>query len=248
MGSVLGSGAAAVVLAVSVWQTAFLPVVGLCAITMTMLHSWSHEQYVLHRIRLDLTGTVRRVFGNRHQRLLIVAYCLFVLTWQGVAAFLPSFLRSTKGFSPTFASGGFALVFLVGMVVMPVSGALSDRFRRLRVAIVALVIELCGLSGLLLARSVPGILGSIAVFAAGLMAYPPVMQAYLMDWYSSETMGGDFGAFKTVYSGVGGFGPVVAGFVASIASYGIAFTGLACILSLCLLILGWFTLTVSTRD
>jgi len=144
----------------------------------------------------------------------------------------------TKGFFPTFASGGFALVFLVGMVVMPVSGVLSDRFRRLRVAIVALVIELCGLSGLLLARSVPGILGRIAVFAAGLMAYPPVMQAYLMDWYSSETMGGDFGAFKTVYSGARGFGPVVVEFVASIASYGIAFTGLACILSLCLLILG----------
>lgn len=49
------------------------------------------------------------------------------------------------------------------------------------------------------------------------------MQAYLFDYLSDDTIGGDFGAIKTVYTGIGSFGPAFVGIVADKASYSVAF-------------------------
>jgi MFS family permease len=226
LGSALSAGLAIVVLGAWAWQTAFVPLVALSLLVLTLLHTASREGYVLGVVKPDVTDTIARIAGSRELVGLIFAYALFSFTWQGIVGFLPTFLQSTKALSPTFASVGFALLFVVAMVVMPVAGDLSDSRSRPLVAIAALGCAVVGLAALLAVSFLPFVLLTIVVLAVGIRAYPPVMQAHLMDLVPDESTGGDFGAIKTVYTLIGSVGPLYVGFVSGVASYTVAFAGL----------------------
>ncbi|MFB6173535.1 MAG: MFS transporter [Halobacteriales archaeon] len=236
IGSILAAGLAVLALSVGPWQVAFLPVVGLLAVVAVAVHVASREGYRIGALRdLRRPGgrvreTVARVFGTSQVRLLVVAYTLIIFAWEGVIGFLPTYLQASKGFSPGFASGGFAALFAVGIVVQPLSGTVSDRWDRRLVAGIATVSSFVGLAVIVLAGSPAPIVAGIVLYAAGLMAFTPVLQAYLMDIFPDASKGGDLGAFKTVYEGLSSLGPTYVGVVAGAASYGLAFAGfLACL-------------------
>jgi MFS family permease len=226
LGSALSAGVAVVVLAVSVWQQSFLPLAVLTLFILLLLHRWSRETYVLKRVRPDVGETLVRIRGSTQLMGLIVTYALFSFTWQGVVGFLPTYLQSVNDLSPTLANAGFALLFVVAMIVMPLAGRLSDSVSRPLVAIGALTCAVIGLGILVTVSVLPLIFIAIAVFAVGVRAYPPVMQAHIMDIVPEDTAGGDFGAIKTIYTLIGSAGPMYVGFVSGIASYTVAFIGL----------------------
>lgn len=225
LGNVLAAGLAVAALAVATWRAAFLPVIGLIVLIVVALQLWSHDQYAVARVDLAIVATVRRILKTRRVRWLLVAYTLVIFTWQGVVGFLPTLLQVDKGFSSTLASGGFALLFLVGMIAQPLAGALSDRLPRMVVAGGALVFGAIGLGVIsLVATPIPIAIG-IALLAVGLMSFPPVTQAYLLDIFPDATVGGDFGAFRTIYQVAASLGPTYVGVVAERATFTVAFTG-----------------------
>ncbi|MDY6819310.1 MAG: MFS transporter [Halobacteriales archaeon] len=226
LGSALAAGVAVAAITVATWQTAFLPAIVGLIVVFAFLHRWSHEPYVIDRVSLDLRGTGSRVFATTELRWVVIAYSLFAVTWSGVIGFLPTFLRAEKALSPALASSAFALIFIVAIIIGPISGNLGDRFDHTSVAAAALTLGLIGLAAVIYAPSLPVILLGVVVFAAGLRSYPPVMQAYLMDAFPDDSMGGDFGAIKAIYTGVGSLGPSYIGFVAQEATYVVAFSGL----------------------
>lgn len=236
VGSILAAGLAIAVLAIGRWQLAFLPVAAALVLTGLAFHLTSREAYRADRlVRANggtghLRATLRRVFGTREVRWLVVAYTLIIFVWEGVLAFLPLYLETTKGFTPAIASGGFATLFAVGVVVQPLSGTVSDRWDRRIVAGAATIVSIAGLVLLLVAASTVPVVAGIVLYAAGLMAFTPVMQAYLLDIFPEESKGGDLGAFKTVYEGLSGIGPTYVGVVVGVAGFGVAFGGfLACL-------------------
>ncbi|MFB6311182.1 MAG: MFS transporter [Salinirussus sp.] len=235
LGSIAAAGLAVGVLAVGTWQLAFLPVVVLIGVIALAFHYVGREGYEFTAIGVSggattIRATVTRVFGSGRVRWLVVAYTLIIFAWEGVLAFLPAYLQATKGFSPGFAGGGFALLFAIGVVVQPVSGRVSDRMDRRLVAGAATICSLVGLAWLILAGSLIAIIAAILIYAAGLMAFTPVLQAYLMDIFPEESKGGDLGAFKTVYEGLSSLGPTYVGVMVGLASYDVAFAGfLACL-------------------
>ena len=241
-GGVVAAGLAVAALAVAGWRSAFAPVVAVLAGVALALHVWGREGYTrpatdrdaLANGLADARATARRLWTNSRMRWLLLAYALYAFTWQSVAGFLPTFLRSAKSFPPGLASGGFAALFVVGALVKPLSGSLGDRFARASVAAGALVVAACALAGLLVASGTLAVGLAVVVFAAGLMAYPPVAQALLMDTFPDGSMGGDLGATRTVYIGLGSLGPSYVGFVAGRVSYAAAFAGLL----VCLLVSG----------
>lgn len=249
VGSILAAGLATAALAVGVWQAAFLPVVVLSIAIAVAFHLLSRESYGTRELlQMNRRGgrireTVGRVFGTPQVRWLVVAYTLIIFAWEGVLAFLPTFLQVDKGFSSGFASGGFAALFAVGIVVQPLSGALSDRWDRRLVAGAATLASIIGLTVLVVAGSFPTIVAGIVLYAAGLMAFTPVLQAYLMDIFPDENKGGDLGAFKTVYEGLSSLGPTYVGVMAGIGSYGIAFSGFLVCLAGSAVILFWLGYT-----
>jgi MFS family permease len=231
-GGAISSSVAVAALAVATWQTAFLPVLALVAAALVMVHAWSREPYAVGRVDVDLVVTARRLVADTRIRNLTLAYSLFSFAWQGATGFLPAFLQAEKGFSPGLASAAFAALFVVGIVVKPVAGGLGDRTTHATVSATALAVGTVGLASLIALSAAPLVVGAVVVFSAGFMAFPPVMQTFLMQTFPDASMGGDMGATRTVYLGAGALGPTFVGYVAETASYTAAFVGLtACLLA-----------------
>jgi MFS family permease len=76
-GSVLAGGVAAVAFEAASWRVAFLPVVGVFAVVVVLLHRWSAEPYVVARVRLSPRPSMRGVFGTPTVRHVVVVYALF---------------------------------------------------------------------------------------------------------------------------------------------------------------------------
>lgn len=239
LGGAFAAGLAIVALSLGAWRAAFVPVVCLAVVVALLVHRWGREPYAVARPRLDLRGTVNRLFGDDTVRLVILAYALYLVTWQGAVSFLPTFLQFERGFDPALASGAFAMLFLIGVVVKPLSGAVGDRIGRSTVALGALVVGAVGLAGIVAAPTQELVLLSIVVFAVGLMAFSPPMLAFVMTLFPHGSAGGDFGGVRTVYLGLGSLGPTYVGFVAGRISYAAAFTGLVLSLIASALVLGW---------
>lgn len=224
-GGVLAAVVAAIVVGVS-WRLAYPPVVVVLLLAAIAIHVWSDEPYAVGRVDIGIGETVRRLLGDPSIRWLLVAYVLFAVTWQSAVAFLPSFLRSAKGLPPEVATASFGALFVVGMLAKPTSGVLGDAVGRVRVAAAALALGAAALAVVLLADWTPVVVVAVLLFALGLMAYPPVMQAALMDAFPDASMGGDLGGMRTVYVGLGSLGPTAVGAIADVAGFGPAFAAL----------------------
>lgn len=232
VGSAAAGGVVVLALSYANWQVSFLPVIVIMAGSLLLLVYWSKEEFVVSRVRLDARETAGRVFRDSQIRWIVLAYSGYVFTWQAVVGFLPTFLQSEKGFSEIEASIGFSALFVVAIVAGPISGQLGDKLEHGRVATGALVLSVVGLTSMVIAPALPGIGFGILTFAIGTRSFPPVMQAYLLTLFPDESMGGDFGALKTIYTGIGSLGPAYVGLLAGELNYSIAFASLvACLVA-----------------
>jgi predicted MFS family arabinose efflux permease len=243
IGGVVAAGLATLALGLATWRAAFVPVVVVVVAVALGLHWWSREEYVLERVDLAVGDTGRRLLREPQLRWLLASYALYAFTWQAMAGFLPTYLRVSKGFSPELANTGFAALFVVGAIVKPVAGGLGDRFSRDRLSMAVLAVAAATLAVLVVASSTVVVLGAVVVFALGLMAFPPVMQAYLMDSFPTDSMGGDLGAVRTTYIGLGALGPTYVGVAADAFDFTVAFGGLVG----CLLVSSLFVFVVGRR-
>jgi predicted MFS family arabinose efflux permease len=225
VGGILAAGIGTVVIAVATWRAAFAPVAAALLLIALLLHVWSEEGYELASVDLAVGDTFRRILGIPRLRWLLVAYALYAFTWQSATSFLPTYLQA-KELSPVVANASLAVLFVVGAAVKPLAGGLGDHVPRGLLAPAVLVVAAAALVGLVVASTPVVALGSVAVFAAGLLAYPPVMQAYLMDSFPGDSMGGDLGAMRSVYIGIGSLGATYVGVVGQYVDFDTAFVGL----------------------
>jgi predicted MFS family arabinose efflux permease len=242
-GGVIAAGLATLVLGLATWRAAFLPVAAAIGAVAVALHYWSREEYVLTRVDLALGDTGKRLLREPRLRWMLLSYSLFAFTWQSTVGFLPTYLRIGKELSPAVANTGFAALFVVGALAKPVAGGVGDRLSRGLLAAVLLAVAATMLAVLTVATTTLVVLTAVICFAVGLMAFPPVMQAYLMDSFPDDSMAGDLGAMRSVYIGVGALGPTYVGVVADAFDYDVAFTGLVG----CLLVSSLLLLTVRQR-
>ncbi|PSP84834.1 MFS transporter [Halobacteriales archaeon QS_1_68_17] len=231
-GSALSAGVAVAALSVVTWQGAFLPtVVGLSAVA-ALMHRWNREPYALARVDLELSATLARLFTARRMRLITGSYCLFALAWMGVISFLPTFLHAAKGFSIATSSAAYALFYVAGTVASPLAGRVADRFSRMPAALGTVLVAAAGLTVCVATQRLPVVAAGVALFGVGLFGFPPVMQSVVFEVAPDDNLAGDFGALKSVYTGVGALAPVYVGFVAERAGYTPAFgTFVLCLLA-----------------
>jgi len=232
-GGIIAAVLATAVVAVT-WRLAYPPVVVVLVLVALAVHRWDREPYTVGWVDLGVRETLGRLFGDPTIRRLLVAYVLFSVTWQSAVAFLPSFLRFSKGLPPEVANASFGALFVIGALVKPPSGWFGDRYGRARVAAVSMLGGGVGLAAAVASGWRPAVVLAIAVFAVGLMAYPPVIQAALMDAFPDESMGGDLGGFRSVYIGVASVGPTIVGAVADQAGFEMGFV----LLVVCMLLSG----------
>ena len=239
LGGILASGAAVAAIAVASWRAVFAPVAVLLFGLLVPFAAWNREPYVVRRAELPVVATLCRLLATPRRRRTIVAFVCFYFMVNGVLNFLPEYLRATKGFSPALAGGGFALLFAVGLAVKPVSGALSDRFRRRTVAVVGMLLAAAALGGLVVADSTVAVAATIVVFALGYKTQFPVIDAILLDAAPDADAGADLGAARTLFLGIGSLGPAFVGTVADRLDFTVAFAALAGLLVAAAVALLW---------
>ncbi len=225
-GGLLAAGIAAVVLATATWRRAFLPIVVVLALVTGLFVLWNREPYTVERVPLAPGETVGRLLATRGQRERLAAYALFYFAVGGLINFYPSLLVAS-GFSETLASGAFALIFLVGVVVKPAAGEVSDRFPRLLVSVVGLLLAAVGFAVIVVAQSLPLVAAGTVVTAVGYKTQFPIADAVVMEAAPANNVGGDLGAARGVFLGANALGPGFVGVVAEVAGFGVGFLCLA---------------------
>jgi MFS family permease len=208
------------------WRAPFAPIAVALAVVTLLYLLWNREAYRLGRTEIGLVATVRRIGTTPAQREALVAFSLFYFVVGAWINFLPTFLAEAKGLEESLAAALFAVVFLVGIWAKPLAGMLSDRISRRLVAVVTLLFAVCSLVGVVVVDSLVGIVVAIGLFALGYKAQFPIADAILLDAAPDGNVGGDLGAARAVFLGVGALGPVYMGTVATAAGYPVAFAGL----------------------
>lgn len=237
LGNVLAAGIAAGALIIATWHAAFLPILLFLPLVLLLLHVSSRERIKFKKFAIDVCSPAKNLFSDGHMRFMIVIFSIYGVIWQSTTAFLPTFLQIEQGMTVGQASGGFALVFIVGTLVKPIAGSLGDQFGYLLVAIGSLLLTFIGMLWLIISGSIIFSYAAIVIFSIGLMSFEPVMVTSLMNSLQQDSLGTDLGAFRSLYIGVGSLGPVSLGFVASASNYTVAFIGLLPGIILCSLLL-----------
>lgn len=226
VGGTAAGGIAVVVLAIGTWRIAFWPVVVALAIVLVLMHWWNREPYVLSRVTLDVRGTGGRVLRSGRIRWIIVVLSLYGFAWNGATSFLPAYLHVEKEFAASTAGIAFSGLFLVGAIVQPFAGTIGDRIGHPYAAAGAAVLSSIGLGTLVLAGSPPVVAVGLAVFAAGLASFWPVMTAHGMDSISGDSRGGDWGAVTAIFLVVESLGSTYVGVVIERLGYDVAYASL----------------------
>jgi len=235
-GGLLAAGIAAYVLATTTWRWAFLPIVVVLALVTLLFVLWNTEPYTVERVPLGAEETLDRIVATQAQRERLAAYALFYFAVGGLINFYPSLLVAS-GFSETLASGAFALIFVVGVVVKPVAGDVSDRYPRLLVSAVGLLLAAVGFAVIVLAGSLPFVALGTILAAIGYKTQFPIADAVVIEAAPAENVAGDLGAARGIFLGANALGPGFVGLVADLASFALAFWGLAVALLLSAVIL-----------
>lgn len=243
LAGILGAGLAIVIVGVGTWRGAFLPLALLLIPLGVAFYVVSREPVSVGRIDLGVQETGVRIFGEPAFRWVLVVYSLYVVAASGVSTFLPTFLIDVHGVSFAVASSAFALLYVVGFVAKPTSGVLSDRMPRSYVAGGGLTVGAVGLAVIIAAPVQWIAIAGIVVYAFGYRGISPALQAFLMDRFPEESMGGDFGAMRTVYLLIGSLGPGYAGLAASTVGFVPAFASFLLFYLFGAVVLFWFGVT-----
>jgi MFS family permease len=225
IGGILASGLATGALVVGIWRMTFLPAIAALVIIIILLFREGKESIHVEYVTLGIGETFGRLFYTRRFQWLVFAYILWAFTLQGVVGFLPSLLQADQNFSPAFAGAAFAGMFAVGIIARPLAGRLSDSIDRLVIGAMGCFLGSFGILVLVFASSHLMTISGIILFALGQKAFPPVMQAHLMDTFPDGSMAGDLGATRAVYIALGSLGPLYVGYISEGLSYTIAFAG-----------------------
>jgi predicted MFS family arabinose efflux permease len=214
IGGVLAPVAGGAIIALALpWRSAFLTIGVAVAVLAVTFHITIQGTY--RATVPDVRGTTREAFGQISASgvpLVIVAYSLFALAWQGSVAFIPLYVFEGKGLTIETGNVLLSVFFLMGVLVKPASGWMSDRIGRHGLSIGSLAGAglTLGVLALFLSDRL-AVIFAIALFGATLMVFPPVTQAFLMDAFDDETVGSSFGLTRTVYVLIGSLGPALVG-------------------------------------
>jgi MFS family permease len=208
------------------WRTPFRYIAVVLALATVGYVIWNRESYRLGRPDLRLRSTIQRLVTTRTQRELVVAFSLFHFIVGAWINFLPTYLARGKGFPESQAAALFAVVFVVGIVVKPLSGLLSDRLSGRLVAACALLFSILGLAGVTVTAAPVAVVAAIALYALGYKSVFPIADRLLLDAAPTADAGADLGVARGLFIGVGAIGPIYMGVTATVLNYGAAFVGL----------------------
>lgn len=169
------------------------------------------------------------LFRERRFTAFVLATVLFSFAYNGLVAFLPTYLTQAAGLSTAAASLVYSALFAVSLVQL-VTGEASDRVGELPIVGATLGLATAALVALVLLTPTgdPLFLGAVAVATGlGSHGYRPVRGAYLLSLVPDAIAGGSLGVVRTLLMGAGAVSPAVVGVLAESVGFRPAFWLLA---------------------
>lgn len=163
---------------------------------------------------------------SRAVTLAVVAATLMLFVFQGLTAFLTTYLVEVKGLSEGTAGVLFGLFFVSGAVWQSLGGGFADRYGHGSVLAAVAFVGAIPLVALPLVSGTP----ALAVVAALLgirLAMGPISNAYVVSLLPVDVRGTAWGMLRTVFFSVGAFGSTAVGTMADRALFTEAFFLLA---------------------
>jgi MFS family permease len=200
-----------------------------------MLGIWvfvpSSSTKVRNAMNKSVPHTLRRTTGSVTSPGVLVAgsgMTLILFVYQGLTAFLPTYLITSKDLSPRVATLLFSLYFLVGGMFQPFAGYAADRYgdRRILLVLSGLValslFFLPFVTGILPLAVLVGVMGARA-------GIPPVNNAYLVAAVPEDVQGAGYGLVRSTYILIGSTGSFVVGLFGDAGLFDVAFLFLGCL-------------------
>lgn len=175
----------------------------------------------------------RAVFGGiSHRSVVVIAVgaTVMLFVFQGLTAFLPTYLVAAKGVGQASATGLFALLFVCGAIFQSVAGAAADRYGDRSVL---LVLTAASIVPLVVLPFVSGpALVAIVVLLGARSASAPITNAYVLDVLPNEIQGTAWGLLRTAFFLVGATGSTFVGALADGGLFDEAFFALGALTAL----------------
>lgn len=171
-------------------------------------------------------GRVFRGINNRGVILGVLGTTLMLFVFQGLTAFLTTYLVVAKGLSEATAGVLFGVLFVFSAFFQTVCGSLADRFGHRAVLAVFTFSSMVPLVALPFASG----LVPLAVIAAALgtrQGIIPVLNSYIIDLLPVAVRGTAWGMLRSAFFTVGSFGSILVGAMADSNLFGEAFLFLA---------------------
>lgn len=171
-------------------------------------------RYAVRRVAASLTDRTVLLLGT--------ILTLVVFTWQGLTAFLPTYLIAEKGLSQGTATTLYGVFFATSAVIQPLAGKAGDRYGYRPVLLV-----LAGLATvtvfLLPFINTLKVLTVLAILLAVRTGVGPLNNAYLVAVLPNDVEGASYGLLRTIYLGLGATGSVAIGVFADANLFNEAF-------------------------
>jgi predicted MFS family arabinose efflux permease len=179
----------------------------------------------------DTLAAVTDAVRSRRVALAVLAATLMLFVFQGLTAFLTTYLVDAKGLSEGTAGLLFGLLFVSGAVWQSVGGGLADRFGH------GPVLAVVAFSGAIPLVALPFVsstlaLAGVAVFLGVRLSMGPISNAYVVSLLPPAVRGTAWGLLRTGFFTVGAFGSTAVGAMADRALFAEAFVLLAALSAL----------------
>jgi len=171
-------------------------------------------------------GAVRDAVASRAVGLPLAGTMLMLFAFQGLTAFLTTYLVTAKGLSETTAGTLFGLLFLSAAVFQSTGGALADRYGHGRVLAAVAFLGVPPLLALPYAHTRAALVPVVLLLGMRL-SVGPISNAYIVSVLPSEVRGSAWGAIRTALFVVGSLGSTAVGAMADHDLYTAAFFVLA---------------------
>jgi predicted MFS family arabinose efflux permease len=156
----------------------------------------------------------------------VAAATLLLFAFQGLTAFLPTYLVEVKGFDQATATGLFALLFVAGAVSQLLGGTAADRIGERWVLTVTALVAVASAAAIPFVDGVVSAAVVVAVVGTRL-AMAPVSNAYVIDVLPPDVQGSAWGVLRTGFFLVGAGGSTLVGAFADSGLFDEAFFVLA---------------------
>ena len=174
----------------------------------------------------ELLPRVLAAVRDREILLVTAAITLTFFTFQGLTAFLTTYLVDVKAVGEGTAALLFGGLFAVAAVTQPLAGRVADRTDE-RVVLVTITVVYAVLLVALVSTGERLLLAPIVVLLGTQRGSTPVATAYITTGLPAAIRGSGYGLLRTVFTSVSSLGAVVVGLFADAALFDAAFLLLA---------------------